>query len=143
MASQHEISLRSADELASSSRANASFQLPVAISARIDQLVEALEVVESEGQGRTVKQRATSRKELVAALVLAAGPEEARQAVRAYRQATVGQALIGLGAQRVVRMPVSGPGLRPTSDQKTARRRGQSAARRRRSSSLGEEARSA
>jgi hypothetical protein len=94
------------------------FELPAVISDRIDQLVESLEIEELDKDGTPVRQRYTSRKELVAALILDADddPEVLRRVIEHFRTAKAGE-VSRAGASTRIRVPGRGPGLRPTSDQ--------------------------
>jgi hypothetical protein len=130
------ITLLAAEELAWSRPTNVTFQLPLALSERLDQLVESLERDGPGPRGDLVKQRTSSRKEVVAALLLAARPEELEDLVERYRQAKVGDAPLTPGKGRTVAVAAPAPGMRLTSDQRRERQRGERPTRRNRASGL-------
>lgn len=93
-------------------------KLPAAVSARLDRLVEMVETVERAEGGRRVR-RGTTRKEMVAALILDAPPSrsELNEKLRKYRRASVRKTLLPRPTTARVILPGHRPGPRPTSDQ--------------------------
>lgn len=82
--------------------------LPGPLSARVDALVK---LVEDHGER-------TDRKELIAAMILAAteDPEDLSAAIRDYRRASIRDALLDVQrAQSAIDMPPRKPGPRPRS----------------------------
>jgi hypothetical protein len=122
---QRPIRTRAARRLQSTPERDVTFQLPAIVSHRLDLLVQRLEVRGTDRSGRPVTQRATSRKELLAALILAAEPDQLQALLERYRRATAGAAMIpAVPDGRWVQVPARSPGIRPTAEQERVRRRG-------------------
>lgn len=120
--------------LAHSAERDVSFQIPGVLSHRLDALATLMERDERDAEGKAVKQRTTTRKELIAALIFTAPSqrEDLERVLARYRDATVGSAAIPPRSKGRVKVPARSPGVRLTSDQESARSRGRTAPRRRR-----------
>jgi hypothetical protein len=96
-------------------------KMPAAVSDRLDSLVQKLEVVDEVG-GEKVVQRGTSRKELIAALILDAPAKrgELDAKLRKYRQARVERTVLPRPTGEWVVLKGHRPGPRPTSDEAEA-----------------------
>jgi hypothetical protein len=115
------------------------FQMPAVISHRLDQLVQLLEADELDSTGRTFKQRTTTRKELVSALIFHAPSDcdELEQILERYRAGTTGDAVIPRRSSGRIRLPGQPPGIRLTTDQRRERDKGRTAPPRRRYREIG------
>src|SRR5436189_194511 len=102
MRGQHQVAIRGSDRLSRVPERAVGVSFPLPVSARLDGLV---------GQVEAAGNR-TSRKELLAALVLAAAddPDSLDDLVRSYRRARVVDAGLAAGEDEVVTLAANVPG---------------------------------
>lgn len=120
---QQTITIDLASPLCTSPERDVTFQLPAVVSHRLDLLVQSLERKGPDAQGRQVTQRTTTRKELLAALILATDEQALESLLTRYRDARVGAALIPAKDKGRTSLPARRPGIRPTAEQERKRKR--------------------
>ncbi len=119
---QQTITIDATKPLSATPERDVTFQLPAVVSDRLDRLVRSLEREGFDARGQRVKQRTTTRKELLGALILAADERTLERLLSRYRAARAGDALIPAKERGRFRVPARSPGIRPTSEQDRKRR---------------------